>query len=53
MSVCVCLSFSSLTPEPFDVAMCGMSVLEGLWGKNTDKDTSREGASTLRRFHYY
>ena len=28
-----------------------MSVLEGLWGKNTDKDTSREGASTLRRFH--
>ncbi len=24
---------------------------EGLWGKNTDKDTSREGASTLRRFH--
>ena len=31
--------------------MCGLSVLEGLWGKNTDKDTSREGASTLRRFH--
>ncbi len=31
--------------------MCGMYVLEGLWGKNTDKDTSREGASTLRRFH--
>ncbi len=29
----------------------GMSVLERLWGKNTDKDTSREGASTLRRFH--
>ncbi len=32
--------------------MCGMSMLEGLWGKNTDKDTSREGASMLRRFHY-
>ena len=26
-------------------------VLEGLWGKNTDKDTSREGAAMLRRFH--
>ncbi len=34
------------------VAMCGMSVLGGLWGKNTDKDMSREGASTLRRFHF-
>ena len=33
------------------VAMCRMSVLESLWGKNTDKNTSREGASTLRRFH--
>ncbi len=29
-----------------------LSALEGLWGKNTDKDTSREGASTLRRFHF-
>ena len=27
-----------------------MSVLEGLWGKNTDKNTSREGASTLKAF---
>ncbi len=32
--------------------MCGMSVLEGLWGKNTDKDTSREGVSMLRRIHW-
>ena len=31
--------------------MCGISVLDGLWGKNTDKDTSQEGASTLRHFH--
>ncbi len=30
-----------------------MSVLQGLWGKNTDKEgTSRKGASTLRRFHF-
>ena len=35
------------------VAMCGMSVLEGLWGMNTDKEgMSREGVSTLRRFHF-
>ncbi len=34
------------------VAVYVVSVLKGLWGKNTDKDTSREGASTLRRFHF-
>ncbi len=30
----VCVSVSALPAERLAVAMCGMSVLEGLWGKN-------------------
>ncbi len=52
----VCLSVSALTAEPFDIHDMTAWRLDILWcllGKNTGKEgTSREGASTLRRFHW-
>ena len=42
--MCVYLLVSALTDDLFDVRTQTLSVLDGLWGKNTDKEgTMREG----------
>ncbi len=54
-SVCVCLSVGLLT-EPFDIQAKKLveTLLEGLYGKNTDKEgTTWEGMSTTGCFLWH
>ncbi len=56
---CVCLAVRQLVSvaEQFElelaVAMCEMSVLEGLWGKNTDKQGVAGGRVNAQAFSFH